>query len=346
MRWFCVVALCFGFLAASVDGQEFLIPASTDSVIHDQGALGFQIITDGTVIQTSRSGGSNDRRGMFEFDISAVPSSLTLSSAALQVVTTQLIANTGSTATVDFIGYEGDGIIEETDFDSPVANVSNTLRSVTFDTGGNGPPEGSPLNIFFDNLLPLQQAISSGASNFTIRSQTVNFVTFQIAALENMDNFGAAQLVLNYELACDFDEDNVCGTSDIDLLVAALVGGSPGIEFDIDESGAVDYDDVLAWLDRAGHENLPSRGSYLLGDANLDGFVDGTDFIEWNNNKFTGTAMWSAGDFNADGFVDGVDFISWNNNKFAAADGIAVPEPTGWLAWLILGFVLRLRRHP
>ena len=55
-------------------------------------------------------------------------------------------------------------------------------------------------------------------------------------------------------------------------------------------------------------------------DANLDGFVDGLDFIEWNANKFTPVAEWCAGDFNADGFVDGLDFIIWNANKFQSSD--------------------------
>ena len=31
-------------------------------------------------------------------------------------------------------------------------------------------------------------------------------------------------------------------------------------------------------------------------------------------------AAWSAGDFNADGFVDGLDFIIWNDNKFTSSD--------------------------
>ncbi|GAG87947.1 unnamed protein product, partial [marine sediment metagenome] len=31
-------------------------------------------------------------------------------------------------------------------------------------------------------------------------------------------------------------------------------------------------------------------------------------------------AAWSSGDFNADGFVDGLDFIIWNDNKFTSSD--------------------------
>jgi hypothetical protein len=82
----------------------------------------------------------------------------------------------------------------------------------------------------------------------------------------------------------------------------------------------------------------------LLGDANLSGVVDGTDFgiVAANFNK--GVSGWDEGDFNYDGVVDGTDFgdLAANFNKgasgadavaaldaFAAANGLLadVPEP-------------------
>ena len=95
---------------------------------------------------------------------------------------------------------------------------------------------------------------------------------------------------------------------------------------------------------QAGAENLPSQGAYLLGDANLDGVVDGQDFIEWNTNKFTSQAAWTLGDFSADGIVDGQDFILWNSNKFQSSDAIsAVPEPTSGIVALLFGMLLSFR---
>ena len=77
--------------------------------------------------------------------------------------------------------------------------------------------------------------------------------------------------------------------------------------------------------------------AYLVGDANLDGQVDGLDFIEWNRNKFTPVAAWSAGDFTANGFVDGDEFIEWNRNKFLNSDSVAaVPEPSGLLPTVLV----------
>ncbi len=92
--------------------------------------------------------------------------------------------------------------------------------------------------------------------------------------------------------------------------------------------------------------NLLSQQPYLLGDANLDGTVDGQDFIDWNSNKFTSIAAWTAGDFNVDGVVDGQDFIIWNNNKFTSADLTAVPEPAAFLlsGLSCLWLVRRVRR--
>jgi hypothetical protein len=80
-------------------------------------------------------------------------------------------------------------------------------------------------------------------------------------------------------------------------------------------------------LAEAGEVNVGPDRPYLIGDANLDGFVDGLDFIVWNENRFTAEAAWCSGDFNADGFVDGMDFILWNENKFQASDqGVAFGE--------------------
>lgn len=71
-----------------------------------------------------------------------------------------------------------------------------------------------------------------------------------------------------------------------------------------------------------------------IGDANLDGVVDGLDFILWNDNKFSAVAAWSHGDFSADGIVDGQDFVAWNQNKFTSSEQLStVPEPGLFIWW-------------
>jgi arabinogalactan endo-1,4-beta-galactosidase len=107
----------------------------------------------------------------------------------------------------------------------------------------------------------------------------------------------------------------------------------------------------------------------LLGDANLDGTVNGTDFtIMATNFNQAVTNGWDRGDFNYDGSVNGSDFIELAMNfnqsavqsavtaadlaaldSFATANGISltsVPEPAsaGMLVMAGLGMLRRRRR--
>jgi hypothetical protein len=107
----------------------------------------------------------------------------------------------------------------------------------------------------------------------------------------------------------------------------------------------------------------------LLGDANLDGKVNGTDFdlMATNFNQAV-TNGWDKGDFNYDGKVNGNDFVLLADNfnqfasqsavsatdvaaldTFAAANGISlvnVPEPmsVGMMVTTGLGIIRRRRR--
>ena len=123
----------------------------------------------------------------------------------------------------------------------------------------------------------------------------------------------------------DFNDDGTYDCMDVDPLVAEIAAGTDNPDFDLNGDTFVDTTDLDLWLAEAGANELPSGNPYLPGDADLNGSVDGADFIEWNDNKFTLTAAWCSGDFNADGSVDGADFIEWNDNKFTSSD-VAVPE--------------------
>jgi hypothetical protein len=126
----------------------------------------------------------------------------------------------------------------------------------------------------------------------------------------------------------DFDSNGIYDCADVDALVAEIVAGTNNLIYDLNSDSLVNQDDLTTWLAVAGVVNLASHNPYLLGDANLDGVVDGLDFIAWNNHKFTPVAAWCSGDFNADGIVDGLDFIIWNNNKFHSS---ASPQVVGSL---------------
>lgn len=152
----------------------------------------------------------------------------------------------------------------------------------------------------------------------------------------------------------DFNDDSLWNCADIDALVAAIATGSTNLDFDMNNDGLVTLDDITAagsgWLAVGGANNMDETGGnpFLIGDANLDGTVDGDDFSAWSANKFSATAAWCAGDFNADGSIDGRDLLLWNAYKFQSSDAqAAVPEPSCGLLWLLAIVVAgaSYRRH-
>lgn len=145
-------------------------------------------------------------------------------------------------------------------------------------------------------------------------------------------------------MPCDFDANALCNITDLNDLLAegplatgVMVTNGDNDQFDMNGDGILDVEDRDLWLAMAASENGLST-PYKLGDANLDGVVDGTDFGIWNSAKFTNSLRWSLGDFNADGVVDGSDFGQWNQNKFTSSDQVAaLPEPQSlWVVILAL----------
>lgn len=157
--------------------------------------------------------------------------------------------------------------------------------------------------------------------------------------------------VLIHEPTCDFTGNNICNVTDLDLMqslgpIATGIPATGNEQFDLNGDEVIDLIDRDEWLAVAATEN--GFGSpYKLGDANIDGVVDGSDFISWSTAKFTANLLWSKGNFNADAVVDGQDLLLWNDNKFTSSDEVtAVPEPTtGILSLLGLVFLGFVRRH-
>ncbi len=149
----------------------------------------------------------------------------------------------------------------------------------------------------------------------------------------------------------DFNNDGSWDCADIDALVAEVVSGNNTASFDMNGDGVVNVADVtdptLGWLTVGGANNVADTDGnpFRIGDANLDGSVDVSDFNIWNGQKFTATAAWCAGDFTIDGSVDVSDFNAWNGNKFTmSGSGTAVvPEPGAYplAALCLLGLAVR-----
>ncbi len=117
----------------------------------------------------------------------------------------------------------------------------------------------------------------------------------------------------------DFDGNSAYNCADIDGLVEMVADGTYSVQFDLNSDAVLDGNDVQLWLAAAGEVNLGPGRTYLVGDADLNGVVDISDFNIWNRNKFTESAGWCSGDFSADGLVDVQDFNLWNTNRFQSS---------------------------
>ena len=125
----------------------------------------------------------------------------------------------------------------------------------------------------------------------------------------------------------DFDGNGVWDCTDIDSLSLEIVSGANDVAFDRNADGLVDAVDGSEWLALAGAQNLISGQPFLPGDANLDGFVDGSDRMIWNANNFTSQTSWCNGDFNFDRVTDVRDYNIWNENVFTASGPLINDDP-------------------
>lgn len=133
----------------------------------------------------------------------------------------------------------------------------------------------------------------------------------------------------------DLTRDGLVDTHDIDLLNDAISGEAIGSRFDVNESGAVDSDDLTFFI----HDVL---GTWF-GDSNLDGEFNSSDLINvFAAGKFENDqeALWSEGDWNGDGKFSTDDFIAaFSDGGYemgVRATTAEVPEPSD-LLMLTLG---------
>ena len=181
------------------------------------------------------------------------------------------------------------------------------------------------------SLLDVQSAPSFGYVTMAERTADLNFSNVQIVnlyktpgSIVDLSFYNPADFQLNiFEGAThgDFNGDGRWNVRDLDALVARIATGALEDSYDLNRDGQLNLLDRDFWLAEAGGVNLGFGLVYRLGDANLDGYVDGLDFTIWNSHKFTANSEWSSGNFNADLFVDGVDFTIWNSHKFTSSFG-------------------------
>lgn len=167
-------------LAGSVASASIttdLMP-TVDGAVQSSGVLGISI-QDNESNRTSRSGGNNVRNAVYEFDLSSLPADAIITGASFNVTTRLIVSNVSNNPRdITFVTYAGDGVITEADYQG---NTAGNIARV--ESGLVGAPNGTDLSIALDGIADLQAAVD-GSGLLTLRSQTVNFVTFSVHSLE------------------------------------------------------------------------------------------------------------------------------------------------------------------
>jgi glycosidase len=141
----------------------------------------------------------------------------------------------------------------------------------------------------------------------------------------------------------DMNQDSTTTLADMVALYADF--GTDDWFADLNVNGSVDADDVQTLITEIFRTTN--------GDFDLNGDVDGRDFLIWQRNVNFGT-RYDQGDANLDGVVDAADLAIWQEAYGAGGirglrqittTAVAVPEPTGWGAVLWATVVYGLRRN-
>jgi autotransporter-associated beta strand protein len=238
-----------------------------------------------------------------------------------------------------------------------------TLNSPNSYTGGTSVSAGTLIANAPGALPNGPVTISGGTLQLgpSVGSTTINNLSITGSGTFDLNN---NHIFINYNGAADPISSVVA------LLQTGFAGGTwtgPGIDSSAAAANAGSYG--LGYADSAdsgnpaGLSNNTIEIAYtLLGDANLDGVVNGVDFGILAANFNRGVSRWDQGDFNYDGAANGVDFgdLAANFNRgasgaadfaalesFAAANGLLadVPEPATVAISILASTALLARRR-
>ena len=339
---------------------------------------------------TDDSEPTRKRAGLLQFDFSEVdnPSQITsveLEMIVLQGSTTALVDIYGVNDEDDSLGLAGDG---EPGFDptDPDFHFANSGLFHYYDHEDALLPDHVPpipddddlVNAdFYDSTLDLdltkvellttQSEEGDGDADQVIgvfsdeTSELLDFVrkdtngkvlflimptSGQAVTLNNGANGAAATLFLRLDDSAtpgDFDNDGDLDNEDIALLVEQFDTNNAAT-FDLNNDQSVDVLDLNDWI-----RNIKQT---WIGDANLDGEFNSTDFVlvfEAGKFETDQAANWSDGDWNGDGRFNSGDFVAaFQDGGFELGPrpmNEAVPEPTGHLSLLVLAcfMILKMR---
>ncbi|QEG36568.1 alpha-amylase family glycosyl hydrolase [Bythopirellula goksoeyrii] len=133
----------------------------------------------------------------------------------------------------------------------------------------------------------------------------------------------------------DLNEDGSSNVGDVENLYAAIGGNAWLTDLNVD--GIVDILDVQTLVTEIFQT--------VNGDFDLDGDVDGRDFLVWQRNAGM-PGRYDQGDADLNGAIDASDLAVWQQAYGAAgltaltATAQAVPEPSAFVLYIVTGLVL------
>ncbi len=147
----------------------------------------------------------------------------------------------------------------------------------------------------------------------------------------------------------DFNANGALDAGDIDILSAEVRSGLNTPAYDLTADALVNEADREQWVNVLKHT--------YMGDANLDGEFNSTDFVDVfvagkYEDAIAGNAGWAEGDWDGSADFDSSDFVlAFVNGGYEIgprASVSAVPEPaslSGWLALVLAGLAGSFRRR-
>ncbi len=212
---------------------------------------------------------------------------------------------------------------QQLDRDLPARFYWYSTSGATFDLWNNR----QSLGLSFDGqaLDPVTGEVASHPDSYYCWDAPACHATTRV-----QERYGQDAYAVLAPFVGDYSRDGAVKARDMDLLSQAVRNSSHSRLYDLNTDDVVNDLDREFWVERI--------AGTILGDANLDRWVDMADF-DVLKSTFGGPGGWGAGDFSGDGRVELSDFglLKLNFGKSAVGNA-AVPEPSG-AALLLAGLV-------
>ena len=184
-RWLAALALPCAAAAGTAGADSFVVPATLDFSVRDEGRDGFDQVLEGECCIRATIFTSFRIRGVAEFDLASLPPGLVITSATLRLV---LVSGTGDNP-ADFYAYAADGMATAADAERTDILLAENLQIVVspVDFGG------AALNSLVQSRY--QEAGSVGMVFKLTREHELSFRDLEFAANDGSPSNSARLLI-------------------------------------------------------------------------------------------------------------------------------------------------------